>query len=158
VKAFLNARKEKPTMGTSSQVTEIARLTAAVDGLQKHYPNGQFTFGGVAFTTLQLVTLFKGAVSDLKATQAARAASKDAVAAARTSMAKARTAYADLIAYIELLNGSQSAMLDDFGKATKARKQPTAETKAAAAQKAKATKASKKPAAAAAATNTTPKS
>ena len=145
-------------MGTSSQVTEIARLTAAVDGVQKHYPNGQFTFGGAPFTTQELVTLFKSAISDLKAAQAARAASKDAVAVAQVSMKKALSVYTDLVDYVELLNGSQSAMLGDFGKSTKARKVPSAEVKAAAAEKAKATRARKKAAAAAAAGATTPKS
>jgi len=144
-------------MGTSSQVTEIARLKAAVDGVQKHYPNGQFTFGGVAFTTQQLVTLFTGAISDLKTAQAARLTSRDAVATAKASMKMAEAAYADLVDYVELLNGSQSAMLADFGKSTKARKVPSAEVKAAAAAKAKATRARKKAAAAAAANPTTPK-
>lgn len=144
-------------MGNSSQVTEIARLGAAVDGLQKHYPNGQFTFGGVAYTTPDIVALFKGAIADLKAATTAKAASKDAVAAAKASMGKARPVYTDLIDLIELQNGKQSALLVDFGKPTKARKVTPTEVKAAAVKQAKATKASKKPAAKAPADPTPPK-
>jgi hypothetical protein len=145
-------------MGSPSQVTEIARLSAAVDGVQKHYPNGQFTFDGAAFTTAQLVALFQSAIGNLKASMAARAASKDAVATARTTTAAARAAYTHLVDYVEMTVGSQSTVLADFGKSTKARKVPTAETKAAAAQKAKATRAAKRPPPAAPATPTTPKS
>ena len=145
-------------MGTSSQVTEIARLLAAVDGIQKHYPNGQFSFGGAAFTTPQVVALFQAAIADLKAATAARAVARDAVAVAHVTMQKARPVYLALIDRVESENGNQSVILAEFGKSLKARKIPSAEAKAAAAAKAKATRARKKAAAAAAANPTTPKS
>ena len=37
-------------------------MQAVIVGLQKHFPNGQFTLGNTAYTTAALVTLFQGVI------------------------------------------------------------------------------------------------
>jgi hypothetical protein len=132
-------------MTAQSQQKEIVLLTAAITGLQQNYPKATFTFGGEAFKTADLVTLFQSAIKALAAATAAKTAASDAIATAHEATEKAMAAYADLVDFIKLSAGSTSTALVAFGQKPKARKVPTVEVKAAAKQKRAATRAAKKP-------------
>ena len=132
-------------MGNISHVKEITSPTAAISGIQQHYPKATFTFGGETYKTADLVTLFQSALKALQAATAAKSAASDAIATATKATQEAMVAYANLVDYVKLTAGSTSQTLVDFGHPVQARKVPTVEVKAAAKQKRAATRAANKP-------------
>jgi hypothetical protein len=127
-------------MSKQAQNTTIAELQAAIAGVQKRFPNQQFTLGGKAFTTAQLVALFQSLIDVMKAAVAASAARSKAVADVKSLKATVMPVHADLLAFVEATLGRDPTVLADFGEQPKARKTPTAAEKAAAVQKREATR------------------
>jgi hypothetical protein len=75
------------SMSKQSKATTLAKLQALITGLQKQFPNGQFTLGNTAFTTATLVQALQSMVDAINGAKAAQATAKVAVAASRASVA-----------------------------------------------------------------------
>src|SRR5579859_7546094 len=71
-----------------SKAGTLACVQALVAGTLQHFPNGQFTLGGVAYTTATLVQELRTLEAALLNVNAAQAHAKDAVKALRDTMAK----------------------------------------------------------------------
>lgn len=133
------------TKTKSSKAVTLARLQALIGGLQKRFPNGQFTLGKVAYTTATLVQLFESLIAAINAVNAAQASAKDAVMAMRGSEAKVNPVLRDLERFILSMFGTTATQdLADFGmEPPKAPAPRTSEEKAAAAAKLRATRAAR---------------
>jgi hypothetical protein len=126
---------------SNAKAATLARMQAAISGLQKHLPNGQFTFGGVATTTASIVQLFQSLIAAMSAVTAAQASATEAVAAMRAAAAKVGPVYLALKNSLLGTYGNATSTLADFGlEPHKAPAPRTAAQKAAAAAKAKATR------------------
>jgi hypothetical protein len=126
---------------TPSKASTLARVQSLVEGLQKHFPNGNFTIGNTAYTTATLVQLFESLAAAITAANAAQANARDAVAALRDAKAKVGPTMVALRRILVAMFSTSTPTLADFGIAPpKARAPKTAEQKAAAAAKAKATR------------------
>jgi hypothetical protein len=124
-----------------NKAAALANLQAVISGLQKHFPNGQFTLGNVAYTTSDLVGLFQSLIAAINAVNAAQAIAKDDVAAMHGVEAKVDPIYRALTHNLRTTYGTVTQTLADFGlKPPKARTPLTAEQKAAAKAKAEATR------------------
>jgi hypothetical protein len=124
-----------------TKASALAQLQALISGLQKHYPNGQFTFGNVAYTTVSLVTLFQGLIDAINKVNVAQASAKDVVSAMNAMEATVGPVFLLLRRNLRDTYGTTSQTLLDFGLTpAKARAPMTAEQKAAAQAKAKATR------------------
>jgi hypothetical protein len=119
----------------------LAQMQAVIAGLQKHFPNGQFTFGNTAYTTAALVTLFQSVITALTQLNAAQASAKDAVTALTGVTATMGPVFLSLKRNLQNTYGTTSTTLADFGlQPQKARTPLTVEQKAAAKAKAEATR------------------
>jgi TPP-dependent 2-oxoacid decarboxylase len=117
----------------------LAQMQAVIAGLQKHFPNVQFTFGNTAYTTL--VTLFQSVITALTQLNAAQASAKDAVTALTGVTATMKPVFLSLKRNLQNTYGTTSTTLADFGlQPQKARTPMTVEQKAAAKAKAEATR------------------
>jgi hypothetical protein len=124
-----------------TKAAALAQLEAVIEGLQKHFPNGQFLIGNVAYTTATLVQVFQGLITAIKGVNAAQVSAKDAVASMRTEEAKVRPVFKGLKRNLQSTYGTASTTLADFGfEPIKAPTPLTVEEKAAAAAKRKATR------------------
>jgi hypothetical protein len=134
-------------MSSNTSVTRAAALAyvqAIIAGTLKHFPSGNFTLGGSAFTTASLVALLTELANAMSALIAAHANVKDAVAALASVESKVGPV---LRAYVKLVRAAfntATQSLGDFGlQPPKARTPRTSEQNAAAAAKAKATRAAR---------------
>ena len=129
------------TQISQSKAAVLAQMQAVIVGLQKHFPNGQFTFGNTAYATAALVTLFQGVIDAINVVNAAQLSAKDAVASLNGAIAKAGPVFLSLKHNLQNTYGTASTTLADFGlQPEKARTPMTIEQKAAAKAKALATR------------------
>ncbi|HEY8040789.1 MAG TPA: hypothetical protein VIF15_13380 [Polyangiaceae bacterium] len=130
-----------PSLFKPSKATALADTQALVSGLQKRFPNGQFTLGNVAFTTASLVQLLQGLADAMTAQTTAQKAARDALTALRDRKATVDPVIQDLRDLLIATFGSASQTLADFGLAPRKVRAPmTIEQKAAAKAKAEATR------------------
>jgi hypothetical protein len=115
-------------------------VQALISGLQKHFPNGSFTFGNVPYTTAALVTLFTSLANAIAAADSAKANAKEAVLAMRAVRVKVGPVMQDLRHFLLVTFRTASGNLADFGIELKAPRTLTAEEKTASAAKAKSTR------------------
>ena len=129
------------SMSKANQAQTLALLQALISGLQKHYPNGQFTFGNVVYTTVSLVTLFQGLIDAINKVNTAQASARDFVSAMIATEATVGPVFTLLRRNLRDSLGTTSQTLLDYGLTpAKARTPLTAEQLAAAKAKAKATR------------------
>jgi hypothetical protein len=123
-------------MTTTSKVTKakaLANVQALIAGTLKHFPNGQFTLGNVAYTTASLVQLLQGLAAAMTAVETAEAIAKDALTALRGLQPNVMPAMQAYVRFVRTAFGSAAQILADFGlQPPKARVPLSAEEKAAA--------------------------
>jgi hypothetical protein len=141
---------KKPTKAQA-----LAGVQALIAGLQKHFPNAQFTLGNAVYTTDALVQLLTGLAAAMTAQQTAETAAKDALTKLDATHAQAAPVIQDLKDMLHVQFGQAAGTLADFGLAPRKVRTPmTVEQKAAAKAKRDATRAAKKAGAAGATTAT----
>jgi hypothetical protein len=119
----------------------LARVQALIAGTQKHFPNGQFTLGNVAYTTSTLVPALQSFVDALTAVNTAHASVKDAIAALKGVSTKIMPLIQAYRRYILAAFANATQELADFGMTPpKAHAPRTSAQKAAAAAKLRATR------------------
>jgi hypothetical protein len=124
-----------------SKTANVARMQAMINGLQKRFPNGNFTLGNTAFTTTSLATLFQSVIDATAKANAAQATAKVAVTAMRTASANAGPVFLSLKRLLVSTYGAAADVLGDFGlEPPKARAPRTTEQKAATTAKARSTR------------------
>ena len=124
-----------------SKATALARVQALIAGTQKHFPNGSFTLGNVAYTTASLIQLLQGLVDALTALSAAQATAKDTRSALKGIEAKVNPVIRDYKRFLLSAFDGATQALADFGmQPSKVRKPLDAEQRAAAAAKLRATR------------------
>ncbi len=124
--------------------TALARVLGLITGTQKHFPNGQFTLGGTAYTTATLIQTLQGLADALSAVTAAHASVKDAIAALAGMDAKVGPIAKAYTRNVLAAFSNATQTLADFAiPAPKPRTPRTSEQNAAAAAKAKATRAAR---------------
>jgi hypothetical protein len=129
------------SMSKQSKATTLAKLQALITGLQKQFPNGQFTLGNTAFTTATLVQALQSMVDAITGANAAQATAKVAVATSRAAVAKGGPTVLALQRNLLSMFGDAADVLALFGlEPRKAPAPRTGEENAAAAAKAKATR------------------
>ena len=122
----------------------LAFVQALIAGTQKHFPNGQFTLGNVAYTTASLIQVFQSLATAMTGQNAAQADAKDAVAATRGLRAKVGPIIQAYKSYVLTTFAGATQTLADFGiPAPKARTPMTTEQLAAKKAKAEATRAAR---------------
>ena len=125
---------------TLTKAAALAKLQALITGLQKHFPNAQFTFGNATVTTASIIEVLQDLADAYPVVAAAQANATDAVADLRAKQAKAAPVIRDLVAYLRVTFRNATAQLGDFGVQAKARTPVAAEKRVAATAKAKATR------------------
>jgi len=126
---------------STSKAAVIAQLQLLIAGLQKQFPNGNFTLGNTAFTTATLVAALESLINAIDAVTTAQASAKVAVAALRATSAQVGPTVLALKRNLLATFGTASDTLALFG--LEPRKAPAPRTgaeNAAAAAKAKATR------------------
>ncbi|HEX3769482.1 MAG TPA: hypothetical protein VHV30_01400 [Polyangiaceae bacterium] len=124
-----------------AQAAFFADVQALIAGIQKHFPNGQFTFGNTVYTTASLVAILQDLVAAYLAMSTARSNTKDALTALRTKKANAAPIIGDLVDFLRVTFRDATAQLGDFGlQAPRARTPITGEKRVAATAKARATR------------------
>jgi hypothetical protein len=140
--------KEKQLMSkTSGDVTKadaLAQVQALIAGTNKHFPNGSFTLGNVAYTTATLLQVLQSLVDAMTTLAAAQLSAKDALAAEQAVVAKVSPVIQAYKRFLHATFTGATQPLADFGlEPPKAPAPRTAEEKAAAAAKARATRAAR---------------
>jgi len=126
---------------STSKASTLAQLQALITGLQKQFPNGQFTLGNTAFTTATLVQALQSLIDAINAVNTAQANAKVAVAALGVTAAKVGPIVLALKRNLLAMFGTATDTLALFG--LEPRKAPAPRTGpeiAAAAAKAEATR------------------
>jgi hypothetical protein len=124
-----------------TRAASLAGLQALIAGMQKVFPNGQFTFENVAYTTASLNALLQELVDAYTVLNTAQASARDAVAAKEAIEAKVDPVRRDLVNFLRGQYRNAEAQLAEFGlQAPKARTPLTLEQRMAAAAKARATR------------------
>ncbi|HEY6459629.1 MAG TPA: hypothetical protein VIY73_05735 [Polyangiaceae bacterium] len=127
-----------------TKAAALASMQAVIDGLQKHFPDAQFTLGNVTYTTPMLVELFESLIAAITKANGSQAIARDDVAAMHGVLAQVDPVYLALTRNLRTTYGAVTQTLADFGiKPTKARTPLTVEQLAAAQAKAKATRAAR---------------
>jgi hypothetical protein len=130
--------------GTTSRVSKAAALAhvrALIAGTSKQFPNGQLTFGNVAYTAASLIGLLQSLVDAIVAGDAARSSARDALRAERETETKVGPVVRAYKRFLIATFGSATQILAEFGlEPPKAPKPRTAEGIAAAAAKGRATR------------------
>ena len=143
-KCALDERREvimSNTTSSKSKATVLAQLQALITGLQKQFPNGQFTLGNTVFTTAALVQTLQSLIDAINAVNTAQANAKVALAALGVTVAKVGPVVLALKRNLLSMFGDATDTLALFG--LEPRKAPAPRTGpelAAAAAKAKATR------------------
>jgi hypothetical protein len=126
---------------STSKATVLAQLQMLVSGLQKQFPNGNFTLGNTAYTTVTLVAALMSLINAINAVTAAQASAKVAVAALRATSAQVGPIVLALKRNLLATFGDAADTLALFGlEPRKAPAPRTAKENAAAAAKAEATR------------------
>ena len=129
------------TTSSKSKGTILAQLQALITGLQKQFPNGQFTLGNTAFTTATLVQALQSLIDAINAVNTAQANAKVAVAALGVTVAKVGPVVLALKRSLLAMFGDATDILALFGlEPQKAPAPRTGPEIAAAAAKANATR------------------
>jgi hypothetical protein len=124
-----------------SKAATVARLQAMIKGLQKRFPNGQFTLENQAFTTATLVQAFQGLIDAIASVNAAQASAKVAVTTMESKQAQTDPVFRALKQNLLNTFGTDAQTLGDFGlEPRKAPAPRTVEQKAAAAAKVRSTR------------------
>lgn len=125
----------------STKAAALALVQALIAGTKKHFPNGSFTLGNVAYTTATLIQALESLANAIVALNAAQASARDAKAALSTTDAKVAPIIRDYKRYVLAAFGNATQQLADFGmQPPKARTPLDSEKQAAAAAKARATR------------------
>ena len=139
-----SGKEDRPTTTTTqkpNQANTLARVQALIAGTQKHFPNGQFTLGNVAYTTATLVPALQSLADALTAVSTAHASVKDAITALKGVNAKIMPLVQAYRRYILAAFANATQELADFGMSpAKARAPRTSAQKAATAAKLRATR------------------
>jgi hypothetical protein len=126
---------------STSKAAVLAQLQMLVSGLQKQFPNGNFTLGNTAFTTATLVVALKSLIEAIDAVTTAQASAKVAVAALRATKAQVGPIVLALRRNLLATFGNAADILALFGLEPRKAPAPlTVEEKAAAKAKAEATR------------------
>jgi hypothetical protein len=126
---------------STSKATVLAQLQMLVSGLQKQFPNGNFTLGNTAYTTVTLVAALMSLINAINAVTAAQASAKVAVAALRATSAQVGPIVLALKRNLLATFGNAADILALFGlEPRKAPAPRTVEEKAASKAKADATR------------------
>jgi hypothetical protein len=132
------------TTSKENKATALAAVRALIAGTQKHFPNGQFTLGNVAYTTASLVQTLQGLVDAFTALAAAHASVTDGVAALRAMETKVGPLLREYVTFLRATFSTAAAPLGDFGlQPPKAHQPLSTEKRAAATAKARATRAAR---------------
>jgi hypothetical protein len=124
-----------------TKASTLAQLQALITGLQKQFPNGQFTLGNTAFTTATLVQTLQSLIDAINAVNTAQANAKVAVAALGVTVAKVGPVVLALKRNLLAMFGNATDILALFGLEPKKAPAPrTGKEIAAAAAKAEATR------------------
>ncbi len=127
-----------------NKATALARVQALMAGMQKHFPNGSFTFGNVTYTTASIVQNLQVLVDALSAVDVAQANARDAVSALRAAETKVAPLLRDCRSFVRTTFNTAAAQLADFGlPPTPARKPLASEKRLAATAKVRATRAAR---------------
>jgi hypothetical protein len=127
-----------------SQAAFFAGVQALIAGIQKHFPNGQFTFGNTVYTTASLVEILQDLVAAYPALSTARLNANDALTALNTKKANATPVIRDLVNFLRVTFRDATTQLGDFGlQAPRARPPMDPESRLAAAAKSRATRAAR---------------
>jgi hypothetical protein len=125
----------------NSKAETVARMQAMIQGLQKRFPNGQFTLGNKAFTTAALVQTFQGLIDAIQKVNAAQASAEVAVTAMTSTKADVNQVFVGLKRNLLNTFGTDAETLGDFGlEPRKAPAPRTTEQKAATTAKMRATR------------------
>ena len=129
------------TTSSKSKASTLAQLQALITGLQKQFPNGQFTLGNTAFTTATLVQALQSLIDAINAVNTAQANAKVAVAALGVTVAKVGPVVLALKRNLLAMFGNATDTLALFGlEPRKAPAPRSGQEIAAAAAKAEATR------------------
>ena len=129
---------------TKSKAAALADVQALMAGTLKHFPNGSFTFGNIAYTTVTLVALLKSVADAITALNAAEVAAKHALTTLHGVLAQADPVIPIYRRFLHATFANTAPALADFGLAPPKVPAPrTSEEKAASAAKAKATRAAR---------------
>ncbi len=129
------------TNNPKNKAANVARLQAMILGLQKRFPNGQFTLENRAFTTGTLVPLLQTLIDAIHKVNAAEASKTVAVATMNGTRAEVNQVYLALKRNLQNTFGTDAETLGDFGlEPRKAPAPKTAEQKAAATAKRRSTR------------------
>jgi hypothetical protein len=127
-----------------SKAAALARVQALIAGMQKHFPNGNFTFGKTTYTTDSLTKLFQSLASAIQSLNVAQSSAKDALQAARGIEAQVNPVIGVFQRFVRVTFGTATSDLADFAmQPPKARKAMTAQEKTAAVAKGEATRAAR---------------
>ena len=99
----------------NGKAATVARMQAIITGLQKRFPNGNFTLGNQTFTTASLVTLFQGVIDATTKVNASQASAKVAVTGMRTAQANVGPVFLVLKRWLVSTYGTAADILGDFG-------------------------------------------
>ena len=128
-------------MSKQTKATTLAQLQALITGLQKQFPNGNFTLGNTAYTTATLVQAFSSLIAAINAVNTVQANAKVAVATLKAVTAQVGPVVLALTRNLQSMYGSATDTLALFGlEPHKAPAPRTAMEKAASAAKAAATR------------------
>jgi hypothetical protein len=129
------------TTPNATKAKTLASLQALVTGLQKQFPNGQFTLESVAYTTQTLVTYIQNVINALQSLDTAQLNAKAALTAARAAMTTAGPTLSALRRNLLAMFGNAPQILAIFGlQPPKAKAPKTVEEKAVAAAKGRSTR------------------
>jgi hypothetical protein len=127
------------TTSSKSKATTLAKLQALISGLQKQFPNGQFTLGNTVFTTAALVQALQSLIDAINAVTTAQASAT--VATLRATVAKVGPVVLALQRNLLSMFGNATDTLALFGLEPRKAPAPRTGTEiAAAAAKAEATR------------------
>jgi hypothetical protein len=124
-----------------SKATALTQLQAIMAGIEKHFPNGQFTLGKTAYTTQTLLQALRVLEGAHVALNAAHASVTDGVAKLQQAETSTGPLLRDVKRFVLSAYASSPQDLTDFGlQAPKARKPLTSEQRATATAKLRATR------------------
>lgn len=124
-----------------SNATVLTQVQALIAGIQKHFPNGSFTFGNTAYTTATLSQALQSLANAYSDLNAAHARVKEAGLTLTTMQTQMEPLMRNCKRFIQSAFGTAPQTLADFGmQPTKARTPLTVEQKAVAAAKLRATR------------------
>jgi hypothetical protein len=129
------------TTSSMTKAEALAQVQALIAGIQKHFPNGNFTLGNTAFTTASLVQLLQSLADAMTALNTAQKSAKDALTTKVGTETKVEPVLQALRKFVLAAFSNAAQTLADFGiQAPKAPTPLTVEQKVAAAAKARATR------------------